>query len=143
MNVFQINTELGKTFQNNPFLGFKRNKNLTRSYGRLYDQKRGRKIFPWKNPSQKILIQKMSICNIPTHFINSKLLWAALFSRITSLINGEGREGECTCKLSSLEENFWNLQNGLQFFSWNVGNVETIRLFQLAPTNTCIFTLLH
>ena len=39
-NVLQINPDLQKTFQNNPFVAFKRK--LTRNYRRSYDQK-------WKN----------------------------------------------------------------------------------------------
>ena len=37
-NVIQINLELQETFQNNPFVSFKRNKKLTRNY-RSCDQK--------------------------------------------------------------------------------------------------------
>ena len=38
-NVPQINLVLQGIFQNNPFAGFKRKKNLTRNYRNSYDQK--------------------------------------------------------------------------------------------------------
>ena len=55
-NVLQINPKLQETFQNNPSVAFKRNKNLQEIIGGSYDQK-------WKclKPIQKTETEKENV----------------------------------------------------------------------------------